>query len=116
MNQSIKISKLDAFAKSLVKDSFPDYKGRKFSVRSTDSVDITSFWDGGSRSTFTAVDLATGRTVNLPEQAYGAARSPARMIPYNIVIIEHAIFCGKDCGITFHVRPDNLTRLLPAAE
>ena len=37
-------------------------------------------------------------------------------LPPGIVLVEHSIFCGRDTGITVHVRPDNLDQLkLPDA-
>ena len=38
----------------------------------------------------------------------------AVVLPDGFACVEHSIFCGKDAGITIHIRPANSAGLLPA--
>lgn len=96
------------------------YSGRKFKAVVTESVYIPAtagLWDGGSRDTFHAAELETGRTVAFPgqnEAPWGNRQAHTVTLVPGIVVIEHSVFCGKDSGLTFYVHPDNATKLLPA--
>lgn len=97
------------------------YTGRQFKAVVTDSITVgrsAGLWDGGSRETYTFVELATGRSVAFPCQqtAPGDAQrqefnSP---LPVGIAMVKHTTFCGKDLGLTFYVHPDSALKLLPA--
>lgn len=74
-------------------------------------------WSGGSRETFSAIDLASGRTIPLPGQA-SSPWDPARQareieIKPGFAIVKHAIFSGNDMGLTFYVNPADIAALLP---
>lgn len=93
------------------------YTGRKFKAIVTDSVTINSQkWSGGSKDSYIAVNLETGERKPFtdprpwPENMQSAGNVN---IPVNFAVIEHSIFCGKDMGLTFYIRPDNVTALLP---
>jgi len=36
-------------------------------------------------------------------------------IPVGVVVVEHSMFCGKDMGLTFYIRAENASKLLPAS-
>ena len=66
---------------------------------------------------YTAVELGTGQSA--PSRA-GLAPWSANWpevttveIPVGVVVVEHVFFCGKDLGLRFYVRPENVQRLLP---
>ena len=95
----------------------PGYRGRKFSVRPQESVDIRSYWDGGSRDTFTFVHLASGRvTPQAPAQS--AFDRPIKgadcvTLPEGVGCVSHAIYRGRDLGLTLLIPPANAVLFLP---
>ena len=105
---------------ALLLRAFPAYTGRKFAAVVCEAVSLhDAYWSGGSRSTYRALELATGRTcdpvsfVLNPPQFGGAARAVTVPLPSGWVIVQHSIFCGKDAGLTFHIRAENAAPLLP---
>lgn len=74
-------------------------------------------WSGGSRETFSAIDLASGRTIPLPGQASGpwdkSRQAREIEIKPGFAIVKHAIFSGNDMGLTFYVNPADIAALLP---
>jgi hypothetical protein len=94
------------------------YTGQKYQVVSATEVDISdNYWSGGSRSYWGAVNLATGKSVELPGQnpLQDASRKRVTISP-GVGVWEHTIFSGKDLGITFYLHPENVTKLLPSNE
>ena len=97
---------------------FTGYRGRKFRVNVTDHVSMTdTYWDGGSKSDYAVVDLASGRRRVIPDLISGGFLPTANAaleafrnvtIPKGVVIVRHSIFCGKDTGLTLMVRADDL--------
>ena len=75
-----------------------------------------TYWDGGSRSTYTAVDLATGRKATAaqfdPPQFGGPSQAPTVAIPDGIAIVETEVFCGKTATATVYLHPNNATKFL----
>lgn len=111
--------KADSFIKSLVAKAYPDYKGRKFSLNVTEKpINCASSWQDGSRDFFTFANLTTGEVSQAAPAQSGYEKTvrglDAVELPLDFVAIEHSIFCGKDSGITIHVRPENTTRFLTA--
>jgi len=120
------LSARDDGIRPIVRAAFPDYNGTKARIRAfTGPRCVNSYWDGGSRSYFALVRLADGQSLGLPTSHPYFNRQPdgspmgaleLRELPPGIVLVEHSIFCGRDTGITVHVRPDNLDQLkLPDA-
>jgi hypothetical protein len=76
-----------------------------------------TFWDGGSRTVYTAVELATGRAVTGvrfdPPQFGGPRVDPVVQIPRGVVIVEHGTFMGKPATPRIHVHPEDMPRYLP---
>lgn len=104
-------------AEPLVKITFPEYRGRKFRLQAHDTpVDVTSYWDGGSRSYYAAVDLNGMKSVQLPQNGTpfdgGPIAPDGVMIPVGKAIVEHRIIQGKDYGIIVHVNVEQLPKLL----
>lgn len=104
--------------KKIVEATFPDYKGRKFYIKPYDPDKPfqchDNYWDGGTRRYWAGINLATGESVAIPGQnPLLNAKGPEGLLPENVAIVEHLIFCGHDCGITIHVHPNNLKALLP---
>lgn len=96
------------------------YSGRKFQASIHASVTLSNgYWDGGSRSTYVAVNLETGETSGADpaiKNPFRCPQSPTVELQPGLAIVEHSIFCGKDSGITIHLHPSNVVQFLPAPE
>lgn len=108
----------DNFVKALVAKAYPAYRGRKFRlIVSEHPINCSSFWDGGSRDYFVFANLATGEVTQAMPPQSGFDRPIAGLnavsLPVNYACLEHSIFCGKDSGITIHIRPENAAKFLP---
>lgn len=85
----------------------------------TDKVTLSgTYWDGGSRSEYYAVQLATMQKLAAPHydppQFGGPTKSPQVEIPKGVIIVESGIFCGKPATPVIYVRPDDLALFLPS--
>lgn len=108
----------DATIRSIVSATFPDYRGRKFRLNVSDSpLNVRSSWDGGSRSYYRFLNLATLQaSCEVPAQSAfdrPISGADAVVLPDGFACVEHSIFCGNDTGITIHIRPENSARFLP---
>jgi hypothetical protein len=103
--------------RAMARVAFPSYNGRTYELDASGVVDVRSYWSGGSRDTFVAVNLATRRTLAVPQNGTpfdgGPIARDGVAIPLGFAIVEHSIFCGRDVGITFHVHPNAAAQLLP---
>ena len=96
------------------------YSGKHFKARVVESVTVPSYagnWDGGSRDTYTLINLETGQEVAASDNVSAPwDKRSDRLIVLRpgFAVVEHSIFCGKDMGLTFYVHPDNAAKLLPA--
>lgn len=121
MAQTIYIDRPDDFLRRIAFATFPDYTGRKLKLSVSDApVNCASYWEGGSRSYFRFLNLST-LAVSDEVPAQSAFDTPVRgldsvQLPPGFACIEHSIFCGKDTGLTVHIRPENAARLLPAKQ
>lgn len=95
---------------AIARIAFPSWGGRKCSVSEGSTVRVEcTFWDGGSRTEFVAVNLATGEVCGLPESARtpremgGTAPDNLTIVPAGFALVSHSIYCGKDvgCNVTF---------------
>ena len=87
-------------AKEIALACYPEYRGRTIKVRAQATYYVDNIWGGGSRSYAVAYNLATGAGAPAVETTNHTVAIPA-----NVAIVEHAFFCGKDCGITIYVNP-----------
>lgn len=104
----------------VVKSAAPDYRKREARVMPTATVTLDgTFWDGGSRSEYAAVELATGRVSSAPQYAPpqfgGPMSAPVVNIPVGIAIVKTGTFCGKPATATVYVNPADVAHMLPAA-
>lgn len=91
---------------AIAKAAFPGWRGRKLRTEQRESVTLLgTYWSGGSKNTFVAVELATLRTspadrrLGDPNAFGGIGDShPTIRIPPGYAIVEHVIFRGKDLG------------------
>ena len=98
-----------------------NYCGKKFKAVITETITIprnAGIWGGGSRDTFSFIEIATGRSIPAPGQStapWDSSRREWNMpLPEGVAMVEHSIFCGKDMGLTFYLRSENAQKLLPA--
>ena len=96
------------------------YSGKQFRAIVCESVEVpitAGLWDGGSRDEYYFVELATGRSVRPETQNLapwsGDRRGYQGELPQGVALVCHSIFCGKDSGLTFYIRPDAAAKLLP---
>ncbi len=84
-----------------------------------DSVSVyNTFWDGGSKNTYKAVQLETGKTAELitgssPWNAVSEGKTIG-LVP-GVAIVKQSVFCGKDMCLMVYIHPDNAVSLLPAS-
>ncbi len=115
----IKVKKAEIAA--LLKGSFPEYKGRKFYIVAAENIRLDNLnWDGGSRQSYRAVTLegkaiGNGAAFNMPHPSDNKAEGSTVSIPPGAVVAKEAIYCGRECGITFYIHPADMPRLIPAA-
>ena len=90
--------------RAIVKAAFPDYRGRKIRHDWSGEVYISgNFWDGGTRSYWVAVNLATLAVQAAPgDNPYRHVTDGKVAVPQGFVIVEHVIFCGRDCGVCIY--------------
>ncbi len=87
-------------ARKIALSCYPEYKGRKIKAVARATYYMDNAWGGGSRCFAKAINLATG-AIGEAAQVVGAEVE----IPAGVAIVEHAYFCGQDCGITIYINP-----------
>jgi hypothetical protein len=113
MNEAIKVSKKQIPAMLL--KAFPDYTGRKFKIEVRKSYFMQNYWSEGTRYYCKAVNMTTGEIVDPSYETQNPFRQIAHStieIPVGVCIVEHVIFQGKDLGLRFNIREENLTKFL----
>lgn len=118
MYQTIKLSDHPEVAR-LIKIADSSYKKHKATLWSGEKLALSgTYWDSGSRSTYTAINLETGRNIGAPQYAppqFGGPKTdPIVEIPEGVAIVETGVFCGKTATASVYVNPKNLTKFLPA--
>jgi hypothetical protein len=102
----------------MLRNVFPEYHGRKWRANVTTNVQMyDTYWSGGTRNQYRAVNLETGMIGEPGSGAFGNfldPREPTVELPPGVAIVEHSMFMGKDVGITIHVHPSNVRSMLPA--
>jgi hypothetical protein len=96
------------------------YSGKSFKAEVCEKVYIPSYagnWDSGSRDTYSAIELATGKSIAASNN-YSAPWDNDRKDQHialrsGFAVIRHSIFCGRDMGLTFYVHPEDAVKLLP---
>jgi len=81
-------------------------------------MDLTSYWDGGSRSYFQVLELATGKAMGVPQNGTpfdnGRNFQNVEMPAPGFAVVERSIFLGKESGLHLHLHPENAAKFLPA--
>ena len=99
----------------LIKIAASGYKKRKAFIQSREKITLSNtYWDGGSRSSYTVVTLSTGQITPCPQYSppeFGGF-TPSIAIDNDTVIIETGIFCGKTATASVYVSPENYSKFL----
>ena len=103
--------------KKIAKAAYPNYNGRKFAVKiANHPLNVSSYWEGGSRDYFVFLRLDNLQTYEVPPQSMYDPKikgtESVKIVP-GMLCVKHTYFCGKDLGITIYVHPDNAPNLLP---
>jgi hypothetical protein len=104
--------------KRVITAADPTYRKRDAFLRVTSQCTLSgTYWDGGSRSTYHAVDISTGRVLPAPQynppQFGGPRTDPTVDIPDGVAIVRTGVFCGKTATATVYVNPNTAAPLLP---
>lgn len=106
--------------RAIILAAFPDYRGRTFSWEAKERLHLSpTYWDGGTRYSYSIVQLSTGRAIGVPNQPPPQFGGPdpngnIEMKP-DFAIVEHVIFCGRDLGCRIYVHPTDAPKLIPPA-
>jgi hypothetical protein len=111
-----RISYADKRVKQIIQDCFPNYRGRKVRLTNHIPTNLNSWWDGGSRTYYAFYQPSSRKVFQVhSNHPFFEANQPRDLnqesIPDDVLLISHHIFCGKDCGIEIHIKP-NQTNLL----
>lgn len=111
---AISLSRTEAAA--IIAATFPGYRGRKIRLEPRRRMTFHgTFWSGGSRNEYVALNLENGRVEPLRTGSSpwtAIAEGVTVDIPMNCAVVEHCLFCGKDLGLRIYVHPDMMPRLL----
>lgn len=105
--EGIKLTK--AQVRRILSITFPEYKGRKFSLRFGSKYYPQNYWDGGSKTFFKCL-TSTPEGVKTASWGFNPMRRDAHDefdIPVDGMIVEHIYFCGHDLGINIIVNPQS---------
>jgi hypothetical protein len=121
--------------RGIIAKAFPSYRRKTASFGAfAGPVNISSYWDGGSRNEFAIVSLETGQVWHAPRShpyfeiaGRGMANQSAGpvhtdhvgnvyldVLPPNCALVEAGTFCGKPAHARISLNPENLAKLLPA--
>jgi hypothetical protein len=117
----------------VIRAAFPGYKKHNafLSAFYESGVQVNSFWDGGSKSVFVLIDLATLQHKSLPTSTHpyfdmraASGETPdvtvdrgcvtLKRLPEGIALVEGGTFCGKLATAHIYLNPANLAKLLPS--
>jgi len=101
-----KISKTKA-VREILKQTFPDYMGRKFFLDDSGVVLFNDTnWGGGTRNYYAAIRLSDGVVEKLQDFAPWANPVEGKTveIPEGFAVVQRSYFCGIEGGITIHVK------------
>lgn len=113
--------KTDPKLSEILAVAFPKCKLRQYSVNVSEQISISgTYWDGGCRNSYVAVDLVTLEKVDLPHFNPPQFGGPAKDYVFDLVnnqsnrqvcVVEHTQSGVKEY-ITFHFAPDNVSKLI----
>lgn len=106
--------------RGLIRAVAPKYGKHKALVYTAERATLHgTYWDGGSRTTYYAVNLATKHCAPAPQfappQFGGPSTTPEVAIPPGYAIIGVGTFCGKTATASVTFNPADATKMLEAA-
>lgn len=113
------LSKLTPELLHILIHTFPNYRGRKWEIQEMpEHMGINSYWDGGSRRYYALFDLSSNKSINMGDSHPFFDRTGNLVLirdtcPINMILVENNIVQGKDHGIIFYIKPENLQKMLP---
>jgi len=111
--------KMTPALKTILKMTYPEYKGRKYRLEHVKSITLYNRdWSGGTHADYVVLrDIGNGieraETPPFRPSAGPEAYAPTLPLAPGYVVAMHYFFCGKDAGITLFVNPDSNMGLLP---
>ena len=108
----------DKTMKDLAVKAF-NYSGRKYKVVPQLNYWLNNYWDGGSKEICVLVSRETGEIFAPSDDTKNPFKVLAHKsfeIPEGHFIIAHTINMGKDTGITFYVRPEEMPKDLAGGD
>jgi len=115
---TIYLSEKDETAIKFRDACFPGFTGKRFKVSEiTGPMDFhDTYWDGGAKSEYVLIDLATFRRVAVPEAHPGFNQQrflgqQGVTIPSGFAVVQLHRW-GKNSDLTIHLRPENIAPLL----
>ena len=90
--------------RTIAKAAYPTWKGRKLHADFSGKVTFSDTnWGGGSRNYYVSLSSdGRKRGLMVPAPWVNPIEGQTVQIPEGFVVVEHTIFCGKDCGVTIH--------------
>lgn len=117
MKRSVYLDRLEGIPARIASATFPNYSGRKFEITTGTCFNPNeNNWQGGSR-TYMKLVSRDGKMVTVPEcgNPFSGFAPESVEIPPQSILVEHVLFCGKDLGLRFVIRPEEFDTLaLPA--
>lgn len=103
-----------AQAKEILAQTFPEYRGRKIRLAFTTEVVLSDVnWGGGSKNTYHGVTAnANGKRLVVPAPWNHHLEGAVVPLTKDLMIVEHTMFCGEDCGITIYAHPAHAPKWL----
>lgn len=92
--------------------SLTNSRKRQFSLGTRTTVCTDSYWDGGSKSDYTVINLDTGRWLTPPAGQYPWTTRNDYTLQPGDVVVETGMFCGKAAAPHFMCRPEDEERVL----
>jgi hypothetical protein len=111
--------KPDKMVLKIMRAAFPDFSGQQVEiVPHAGTINLASYWSGGSIERYAFVRLDNLRAQRVPEQSEFSPQIPGlsefKMVP-GVVVVSHNTFQGKRTTPRIYVHPDNMNQLaLPA--
>lgn len=96
----------------------PEYRKHNVIVNVVERMALGgTYWSGGSRVAYTAVNLLTMQSSGAPQfsppQFGGPATDPVVAVPEGVAIVSTGTFCGKKATASVYLNPANVEKLLP---
>jgi hypothetical protein len=122
-NQVIHLQASDPAVQRLLAVTFPDYKGKKFTleIHEKSGMSLDSYWDHGHKDYFEIVSLADNRTLGVPQNHSGYEKRShdqkvdliGENLPAPGIAVVAKNYRGVKIGITIHIHRHDATVYLP---